>query len=404
MNWSRLRSRLLRPWTPAEPAPEPRQLEALVDERTRQLRQELDAHKEAEAQLRALNHRLAETERFMRLVTDNIPARLAYWDSERRCLFVNRAGHANWGKNRDDFIGRTSEEIFGQGFVGPNQVYSAAALRGEPQDFEREERTPGGGRAMMWLHYEPDIRDGRVVGFFSLATDVTRLHEAEHRLREINEQLLSALDQAEAASRAKSMFLSNMSHEIRTPMNAIIGLTHLMRRDIADPAQSERLRKVSDAADHLLHIINDILDLAKIESGRLRLESTDFSLDAVLSRVTMLVSHEASDKGLELVIDACRRARPLAWRPDPALAGAAQPARQRDQVHRARRRAAQRRVVEARAPRSDAALRRARHRHRHRARAARRSCSSRFSRPTARRHAALAARGSAWRSPNASPS
>ena len=283
VNWNRLRSRLLRPWTPTEPALDRRQLEALVDERTRQLRQELDVHKEAEAQQRALNHRLAETERFMRLVTDNIPARLAYWDSERRCLFVNRAGHANWGKNRDDFIGRTSEEIFGPGFVGPNQVYSAAALRGEPQDFEREERTPAGGRAMMWLHYEPDIRDGRVVGFFSLATDVTRLHEAEHRLREINEQLLSALDQAEAASRAKSMFLANMSHEIRTPMNAIIGLTHLMRRDIADPAQSERLRKVQRrGASTCSRIINDILDLSKIESGRLRLESTDFSLDGVL--------------------------------------------------------------------------------------------------------------------------
>jgi two-component system sensor histidine kinase/response regulator len=140
------------------------------------------------------------------------------------------------------------------------------------------------------------------VGFFSMATDVTRTREAERRLREINEQLRQALERAEAGSRAKSMFLSNMSHEIRTPMNAIIGFTHLMHREIDDPVQSERLRKVSDAADHLLRIINDILDLAKIESGRLRLESTDFSLADVLSRVTMLVSDEARAKGLELVI------------------------------------------------------------------------------------------------------
>ena len=309
MNWSGLRDRLLRGFgggsariAAEQELDRQRQLDEQVHERTRRLQEELDARIRAEGQLRALNHQLAETERFMRLVTDNIPARLAYWDSDRRCLFVNRAGHAKWGKRREDFVGRTSTEIFGQAFTGTNEPYSAAALRGEAQDFEREEQTPSGDKAVMWLHYEPDIRDGRVVGFFSMATDVTRTREAERRLREINEQLLSALDRAEAGSRAKSMFLSNMSHEIRTPMNAILGFTHLMRRDIQDPAQSERLRKVSDAADHLLRIINDILDLAKIESGRLRLETADFSLDDVLSRTTMLVSEDAHDKGLELVI------------------------------------------------------------------------------------------------------
>jgi two-component system sensor histidine kinase/response regulator len=284
VNWRQRSRLLLAPWS-------------LI----RQLRAELQAHAGNEARLKALNHQLAETERFMRLVTDGIPARLAYWDRERRCLFVNRAGHAKWGKSREEFVGRTSREIFGEAFIGANEPYSAAALRGEAQTFEREERMASGETVVTQIHYEPDIRDGRVVGFFSMATDVTRTREAERRLREANEQLQQALDRAEAASRAKTMFLSNMSHEIRTPMNAIIGFTHLMRREIDDPAQSERLRKVSDAADHLLRIINDILDLAKIESGGLRLESIDFSLHDVLSRVTMLVSEDALAKGLEVV-------------------------------------------------------------------------------------------------------
>jgi two-component system sensor histidine kinase/response regulator len=285
VNWRQRSRLLLAPWS-------------LI----RQLRAELEARAGNEARLQALNHQLAETERFMRLVTDGIPARLAYWDSERRCLFVNRAGHAKWGKSREEFVGRTSREIFGDAFTGANEPYSAAALRGEAQTFEREERMASGETVITQIHYQPDIRDGRVVGFFSMATDVTRTRVAERRLREINEQLRQALDRAEAGSRAKTMFLSNMSHEIRTPMNAIIGFTHLMHREIDDPVQSERLRKVSDAADHLLRIINDILDLAKIESGGLRLESTDFSLESVLSRVTMLVSDEARAKGLELVI------------------------------------------------------------------------------------------------------
>ena len=275
------------------------ELEAL----TRRLREEVDAHTDTEARLEALNHQLAETERFMRQVTDNIPARLAYWDSERRCLFINRAGYANWGKRREDFIGRTSKEIFGEGFTSANEPYSAAALRGEAQTFEREERLQGGESAVTLMHYVPDVRDGRVVGFFSLATDVTRTRVAERRLREINEQLREALERAEAASRAKTMFLSNMSHEIRTPMNAILGLTHVLRESIADPVHSERLRKVTDAADYLLRIINDILDLAKIESGRLRLETRDFSLATMLSEVTALVADQARDKGLELVVD-----------------------------------------------------------------------------------------------------
>jgi PAS domain S-box-containing protein len=273
-----------------------------LDQEVRRLRAELDTHTDTEARLQALNHQLAETERFMRQVTDNIPARLAYWDSERRCLFINRAGYANWGKRREDFIGHTSKEIFGPDFTSANEPYSAAALRGEAQTFEREEHLQGGEIAVTLMHYVPDVRDGHVVGFFSLATDVTRTRVAERRLREINEQLREALERAEAGSRAKTMFLSNMSHEIRTPMNAILGLTHVLRRSISDPAQSEHLRKVTDAADYLLRIINDILDLAKIESGRLRLETSDFTLAGMLDEVLALVSEQARDKGLELVI------------------------------------------------------------------------------------------------------
>ncbi|MCP5159531.1 MAG: PAS domain S-box protein [Gammaproteobacteria bacterium] len=115
--------------------------------------------------------------------------------------------------------------------------------------------------------------------------------------------LAAAKEAAEQANRAKSVFLANMSHEIRTPMNAIIGLTHLVQRDVSDPRLCKQLKGIMDAARHLLGVINDILDISKIEAGRLQLEQADFTLDQVIDRVYSMISGKARAKGLEIVTD-----------------------------------------------------------------------------------------------------
>jgi two-component system, sensor histidine kinase and response regulator len=116
----------------------------------------------------------------------------------------------------------------------------------------------------------------------------------EERTRELHE----AKAAADAANRTKSAFLANMSHEIRTPMNAIIGFAHLLRQDEAAPRQVERLDKLELAAQHLLSLLNDILDLSKIEAGQLTLEETDFSLPSVFDQIATLAGDEARRKGL----------------------------------------------------------------------------------------------------------
>jgi PAS domain S-box-containing protein len=119
----------------------------------------------------------------------------------------------------------------------------------------------------------------------------------------IDALLRKSRDEAEAASRAKSTFLANMSHEIRTPMNAIVGLTHILRRAAPRPEQDDKLGKIATSADHLLGVINDILDVSKIEAGKLVLEKSDFELEGLLTRTCAMLMERVREKGLELVID-----------------------------------------------------------------------------------------------------
>ena len=125
----------------------------------------------------------------------------------------------------------------------------------------------------------------------------------EEQVEQRTVEYRTAKIEAENANRAKSEFLANMSHEIRTPMNAIIGMTHLLRRELDDARALDRVDKISAAANHLLNIINDILDLSKIEAGKLSLENSDFNVERVVENACALLQEKAEAKGLELVIE-----------------------------------------------------------------------------------------------------
>jgi signal transduction histidine kinase/HPt (histidine-containing phosphotransfer) domain-containing protein/ActR/RegA family two-component response regulator len=135
-----------------------------------------------------------------------------------------------------------------------------------------------------------------ILGNLAKAMMLCRTYEAH------DQAMQEARLQAESASRAKSAFLANMSHEIRTPMNAIVGLTQLLRREIREPRQRQRLDKIGAAAGHLLAVINDILDISKIEAGKIVLEETDFLVQRLIAEVAALIEDRLRDKGVEWLV------------------------------------------------------------------------------------------------------
>ena len=149
-----------------------------------------------------------------------------------------------------------------------------------------------------------------------LAAELERHHQhLEELVSTRTAELAEARDTAQAANLAKSAFLANMSHEIRTPMNAILGMAHLMKRDGLTEQQRDRVEKIDSAGQHLLSLINDVLDLSKIEAGKFDLEETDVAVAAILGNITSMLFERASAKGLKLSAES--EALPKNLRGDP---------------------------------------------------------------------------------------
>jgi two-component system sensor histidine kinase/response regulator len=286
----------------------------------------IGTHTDITERMRAENALKASEERFRKAFYLTPDAMAINRLSDGMYVSINSGFTSVIGYSEDDVIGRTSLEL--NIWADPEdrkRLVEGLREKGMIGNLEAHFRTRDGSIRYGLMSAAIIDIDG-VPHIISTTLDITERHTARkelelhrHHLEEMvasrTAELAHAKEAAEAASVAKSIFLANMSHEIRTPMNAIIGLTHLLSRADPTPEQADRLGKVDTAANHLLAIINDILDVSKIEAGKLVLEDADFSLLSIFDQVQALVSEPARAKGLVLETDPGEA--PLWLRGDP---------------------------------------------------------------------------------------
>lgn len=252
-------------------------------------------------------------------ILEHAPIRVFWKDSTLHYLGCNSQFARDAGLRRpDELIGKND---FDMSWREQAEAYRADDLAvmesGVPRlDFEEPQTTPEG--LTIWLSTSKvPLRgnDNQVIGVLGIYTDITERkhyvdeldrhrHHLEQLVGERTAELSRAKETAEAANRAKSVFLSNMSHELRTPLNAILGFAQLMARDERIPAEERgNLATINRAGGHLLSLINDVLEITRIEAGRTTVEHKAFDLEATLTAVEEMTRVRAEAKGLELAIE-----------------------------------------------------------------------------------------------------
>ncbi len=292
------------------------------------------ARKQVEAEQKQLDQRLRDHQFYTRsLFESNIDA-LMTTDPSGIITDVNKQMEALTGCTRDELIGAPFKNYF----TDPERAEASIKLvlsEKKVTNYELTARARDGKETVVSYNATTFYdRDRKLQGVFAAARDVTERKRLDQVLQEKNVELESARSVAEKANLAKSEFLSSMSHELRSPLNAILGFAQLMESDSPPPtpAQKESIAQILQAGWHLLKLINEILDLAKVESRQVPLSREPVSLAEVMLECQGMIEPQAQQRGIHMTFPQFDMPCFVHGRSDPGEAGSHQPAFQRDQI------------------------------------------------------------------------
>ena len=262
---------------------------------TTRLRKEWASAEQESTRATAAEAAMRESEQRYRHIVDLAHDIIYSTDAEGRFTFCNPTAVRLLKYSSEDLIGRRYLDLVRPDYrQAVERFYGRQFVKQTPSTyFELPVLAQDGSELWIGQNVQLIIENGRLDGFHAVARDVTERKRAEAELQK-------AKGVAEAANRAKSEFLANMSHEIRTPMNAIIGMADLLSETPLTKEQEEYVRVFRRASDNLLALVNDILDLSKVEAGGLTLEHVEFDLVELIEKTSEMVAKVAHDKGLEL--------------------------------------------------------------------------------------------------------
>lgn len=252
---------------------------------------------------------LAESEQRFKDMADSAPVMIWLADTDKLCTYFN----STWL----EFTGRSLDQEVGNGWaegVHPDDFDQCLATYIQSFDqrlaFTMDYRLRHHDGQYRWIQDSGTPRfaaDGTFLGYIGSCIDITERKNAENAIRELNSNLEQKVKDRTAelahASAAKSDFIAHMSHEIRTPLNVILGLTQILAKKSCSTELEPMVNKIGEAGATLLHIINDVLDLSKIEAGQITLDQSPFQLSTVLKRIHDLLQTTAQSKAIELVVE-----------------------------------------------------------------------------------------------------